>query len=124
MPTCHVGDVRTTRTAATRSPHVGCGLGPPVTEGVLQYTWRLTIHCRVERAGTPLPCCLSSDPGAPQLQVGLVGALSPRVEPWASLGYLHFPGSEELAKGCTHWLVADYCSKARHCRSRSQGLLA
>ncbi|KAK9830935.1 hypothetical protein WJX81_007880 [Elliptochloris bilobata] len=52
----------------------------------------------------------AADPAAP-LQVALVGPLSPWVEPWARLGYLHFAGSEEAAKGCTHWLVADFGSK-------------
>ena len=45
--------------------------------------------------------------------MALLGDLNPATEPWAGLGYLHFPGSEEAAKGCTHWLVADFSAKVR-----------
>jgi len=49
----------------------------------------------------------AADPAAPY-QVALTGPLSPRGAPWAGLGYLHCPGSEDVAKGVTHWLVADF----------------
>lgn len=49
--------------------------------------------------------------------MALLGNLNPSAEPWAGLGYLHFPGSEEAAKGCTHWLVADFGTKVRDTRS-------
>ena len=45
--------------------------------------------------------------------MALLEDLNPSTEPWAGLGYLHFLGSEEAAKGCTHWLVADFSAKVR-----------
>ena len=65
--------------------------------------------CRVACWMSELTCHMSSR-GA-HVQVALLGELNPSVEPWAGLGYLHFPGSEEAAKGCTHWLLADFGTK-------------
>ena len=40
--------------------------------------------------------------------------LSPTVEPWSSLGYLHRPSTEDEVKGITHWVVTDLDTQVRH----------
>ena len=49
------------------------------------------------------------------MQIALVSeGLSPTVEPWSSLGYLHRPSTEDEVKGITHWVVADLDTQVCH----------
>lgn len=56
----------------------------------------------------------------PQLALA-AGGLNARQAPWAQMGYLHHPGSEDEVKGISHWVVANFDSRvsAPRCASRS-----
>jgi hypothetical protein len=82
-----------------------------LTDGLPDVSAFLLAHFKALPRYNPR---ISGIPGAAApRQLPLLGELAPGSANVASLGYLHHPGTEEMVKTITHWIVTDVATQAR-----------